>query len=253
MKLKTVHTSLTPIACHILKGRLESEGISCFIYDENIVWVHPFRAVAVGGVKLKVPEDQLELALKIISNIEGGQLCDENGDYAITELFENEVKRQNEILKVKSRIRRDVSLLNEPSRLAVVGMISEEMNELLESERKFQLFENKRFMFSWEEFLYELFDFDRSVIAYFRIRPVDFYLEKELVENFTKKENEATRVFCPQCHSDNTKHGYAIDFKWDIFYLIISVLFSSPFPLFRKKYHCFNCGSDFKGRESGNN
>ena len=91
MQLKTVYTSLTPIVCSIVRGRLDSEGITCFVYDENIVWVHPFRALAVGGVKLKVPEDQLERAQKIISLLETGRLCDENGAYAMADMFENEI------------------------------------------------------------------------------------------------------------------------------------------------------------------
>ena len=250
MQLKTVYSFLTPVACSIVRGRLDSEGITCFVYDENIVWVHPFRAIAVGGVKLKVPEDQLERANKIISLLETGWLCDENGDYAMADLFENEINRQNEILKFKSEIRKDITLLNEPSRLAAMGLTTDEMDELMESEKTFQLFSSKQFVFIWKQFLYELFDFDRSLFAYFRTRPVDYYLDKELVANFNKKKQDENKVACPHCHSDNTTYGYAIDFKWDILYLICSLAFS-PFPLFRKKHHCFNCGSDFKRGTGG--
>ena len=67
MELKTIYTSNTPVECYIIKGRLESEGLDCFIFDDNIIWVNPFRAVAVGGVKLKVPSVQVEFAEKIMS------------------------------------------------------------------------------------------------------------------------------------------------------------------------------------------
>ena len=69
IKLETVFSSNIPIDCHILKGRLESEGINCFLFDENIVWVHPFKAVAIGGVKLKVTSDRYDFANKILTQV----------------------------------------------------------------------------------------------------------------------------------------------------------------------------------------
>jgi len=68
VKLETIFSSNIPVDCYILKGRLETDGFDCFVFDENIVWVHPFKAVAIGGVKLKVPSDQLILAQKSIDN-----------------------------------------------------------------------------------------------------------------------------------------------------------------------------------------
>lgn len=57
---------------HILKGRLEAEGILCFLGDEHIVGAQPFYSVAVGGVKLKVTEKDEEEARAILANIQGG-------------------------------------------------------------------------------------------------------------------------------------------------------------------------------------
>ncbi len=45
MELITVFTSNITIDCYIVKNRLESEGLECFIYDENFIGVNPFRAV----------------------------------------------------------------------------------------------------------------------------------------------------------------------------------------------------------------
>lgn len=45
-----------PIEAHLAKTRLESEGIQCFIEDENTVSVNWLYSTAVGGVKLKVRE-----------------------------------------------------------------------------------------------------------------------------------------------------------------------------------------------------
>jgi predicted RNA-binding Zn-ribbon protein involved in translation (DUF1610 family) len=69
-KLVTVATFAQPIEAHIAKGRLESEGILCFLGDENIVSVHPFYSNAVGGVKLKVREKEAEQAFAIMSQIQ---------------------------------------------------------------------------------------------------------------------------------------------------------------------------------------
>lgn len=57
---------------HIIKGRLEAEGILCFLGDENIVGVQPFYSFAVGGVKLKVTEGDVMEAKAILSRIEEG-------------------------------------------------------------------------------------------------------------------------------------------------------------------------------------
>lgn len=77
MNLETVFTSGTPVECHIVKGRLEAEGIPCFVFDENIVWADPFKSVLVGGVKLKVPADRVENAQKIIKSVEDGEFRSE--------------------------------------------------------------------------------------------------------------------------------------------------------------------------------
>ncbi len=77
--LETVFSSTSPIECYILKGRLACDGIMSFVFDEHMVWVHPFRAVAIGGVKLKVPADSLEKARKIMHSVGQGALIDEKG------------------------------------------------------------------------------------------------------------------------------------------------------------------------------
>jgi hypothetical protein len=245
-KLITVYSSNIPINCHILKGRLEADGIPCFIYDEHMIGVHPFRAVAIEGAKLKVPFDKYIQSQKIISLTTQGVLVDENGEYRISEIFENEIKRQNEILSIKNRIRNDASLLDKP--LAIDSELIDplEIEKILKNERAFQNVSKRKFKFSWKQFLYELFDFERSVFKYLRTKPVDYYLEKELVDNYANQEDPKYIIHCPNCNSDNTASGYAIDYKWDIPYLIISLLLTAPLFLIRRKYHCFDCGHDFK-------
>jgi hypothetical protein len=44
-KLKTIFSSNIPVVCHIIRGRLETECIRCFIYDENMIWGLKARAI----------------------------------------------------------------------------------------------------------------------------------------------------------------------------------------------------------------
>lgn len=245
MELKTVFTSNIPMDCYIIKGRLESEGLDCFIFDDNIVWVNPFKAVAVGGVKLKVPSDQIDLAEKIMSLVKQNKLIDDDGEYEMAKVFENEISRQNEILNIKIQIRKDNYLIDNPDDIKTNWLNHEEIHKLIDSEKKFIELANTKFIFSWDQFWYELFDFDRSVFQYFRTRPVEYYLDKELVENYNSKSINKSNMICRNCSSDEVYYGYTLDIKWGILYLIFSVLISAPFPLIMRSHHCFNCGSDF--------
>lgn len=78
MKLITIKTFDDGISAHILKNKLESEGINCFVFDENIVTVNALFSNAVGGVKLKIEEQDKEKALSIIQEIENKPLTDQN-------------------------------------------------------------------------------------------------------------------------------------------------------------------------------
>lgn len=72
--LKTLDDS---ISAHILKTRLESEGIPCFIHDENIVTLNPLYNFAVGGVKLMVNKSDLEKAIQVLKDIDETPYTDE--------------------------------------------------------------------------------------------------------------------------------------------------------------------------------
>lgn len=50
----------------IIRGRLESDGIECFVKDELTAQVNPFYSNAIGGIKLQVRESDLEMALAIL-------------------------------------------------------------------------------------------------------------------------------------------------------------------------------------------
>jgi len=65
-KFVTVLTFTFPYEVAIVRGRLESEGITCFTQDELTVQVNPFYSNAIGGVKLQVIESDLERAIEIL-------------------------------------------------------------------------------------------------------------------------------------------------------------------------------------------
>ncbi|MFT2010160.1 DUF2007 domain-containing protein [Pontibacter sp. 13R65] len=73
LRLVTIATFSQPTEAHILKGRLESEGIPCYLGDEHIVGAHPFYSVAVGGVKLQVEEQHAEEARELVNRIQSGR------------------------------------------------------------------------------------------------------------------------------------------------------------------------------------
>ncbi len=64
--LVTILSLPYPQQVYIIKGRLESEGIECFIKDELTVQTNPVYSYAVGGVKLQVKEEDVEAASKNI-------------------------------------------------------------------------------------------------------------------------------------------------------------------------------------------
>jgi DNA-directed RNA polymerase subunit RPC12/RpoP len=65
-KFITVLTFTFVYEAAIIRGRLESEGIPCFVQDELTIQVAPFYSNAIGGVKLQVRESDLNQAIEIL-------------------------------------------------------------------------------------------------------------------------------------------------------------------------------------------
>lgn len=84
-RLVTIATFSHPTEAHILKGRLEAEGIPCFLGDEHIIAAQPLYSVAVGGVKLRVTEGDEQEARAMLARIQGGTneyILDDNIEFA---------------------------------------------------------------------------------------------------------------------------------------------------------------------------
>lgn len=80
MKLLTLKTFDNSIDAHLMKSKLESEGISCFMFDENVVGLNPLYNMAVGGIKLKVIEADVNKAITIIEEMTNSSLINDKGE-----------------------------------------------------------------------------------------------------------------------------------------------------------------------------
>ncbi len=65
------------IDAHLMMGKLQSESISCHLLNENSVTIDPFLSNTIGGIKLMVPESQVERALEVVIESEGKNKRDE--------------------------------------------------------------------------------------------------------------------------------------------------------------------------------
>ncbi len=65
----TLFSFTYPTEAYPFVDRLETEGIECFLFDENLVAVVPFLSNAVGGVKLRIRSSDLEKALRIVNEL----------------------------------------------------------------------------------------------------------------------------------------------------------------------------------------
>ena len=73
------------ITANLLKSKLESEGILCFLHNENISNLIPnYHNILGGGVKVMVPPDQLERAKEIAALDTGNLTCPNCGSENIS-------------------------------------------------------------------------------------------------------------------------------------------------------------------------
>ena len=80
MELVTIRTFDNSIDSHIWKSKLESEGIKCYLFDENMVSLNLLYNITVGGIKLKINESDFEKANKLIEDIESLPYKTENNE-----------------------------------------------------------------------------------------------------------------------------------------------------------------------------
>ena len=66
-KIITFETFYDPMLAHIIRTRLEDAGIDCFIADENTIGAQPFYNQAIGGIKIKIFERDLERCREVLA------------------------------------------------------------------------------------------------------------------------------------------------------------------------------------------
>jgi DNA-directed RNA polymerase subunit RPC12/RpoP len=80
MSFVTVKTFDNAIDAHLLRSKLESEGIECFLFDENTVSINPLFNIAVDGIKLKIHEKDVEKTKRILKEISETHFTDDDGN-----------------------------------------------------------------------------------------------------------------------------------------------------------------------------
>ncbi|MFB6264276.1 MAG: putative signal transducing protein, partial [Bradymonadaceae bacterium] len=77
--LVTVRTFNAPTPAKLAATELEEANIRVRVVDDEIVAADPLLSQAFGGVKLKVPESQVERAREILTDARDGTLDDRLG------------------------------------------------------------------------------------------------------------------------------------------------------------------------------
>jgi hypothetical protein len=57
----------TYVPAHIALGKLREAGLDAHLQDEHTVTIDPLLNLAVGGIKLVVPNEQVDAAEKVLS------------------------------------------------------------------------------------------------------------------------------------------------------------------------------------------
>lgn len=65
--MKTLRSFSIPIQAHLLRARLEGAGIPAYLRDENMVTLDWLAALAIGGVKVEVSDDDYLRALEYLA------------------------------------------------------------------------------------------------------------------------------------------------------------------------------------------
>ena len=90
-KIIVFMTFRNPIKANIIKTRLESNGISCYLTDENIISINPLFDNSMGGIKLNIFEKDIIKAQNIPSEDNELETDMVEGDIKCPKCFSNNV------------------------------------------------------------------------------------------------------------------------------------------------------------------
>lgn len=80
---------------HVVKGRLEADGIECFVRDEHTITAIPIYDIALGGIKLQVREADVEAAKEILKTV----TYEDSGSISTFNVF-NATKKESSALRI---------------------------------------------------------------------------------------------------------------------------------------------------------
>jgi hypothetical protein len=89
MELVTIKVYYQPLEAQLTESYLKSNGVFCYLKDANLVNTDPLLANAVGGIKLQVNADAVDLANILLDtyqkhNKENSEACPNCGKNTIT-------------------------------------------------------------------------------------------------------------------------------------------------------------------------
>jgi hypothetical protein len=103
----------SPIEAQMAKSRLESEGMRADLVDEHTVSIGTHLALAVGGVKVRVLEDDAERARELLTSV---------GEFEMPD-FDDEEDDEDESLALTTETESAKSLAARALTTSVVGVI----------------------------------------------------------------------------------------------------------------------------------
>ncbi len=65
-QLITIAIFATAFHAHLLQGRLQADGIECYVQDEHTVHMNPMYNNALGGIKLQVKDTDVPTAVSLL-------------------------------------------------------------------------------------------------------------------------------------------------------------------------------------------
>jgi hypothetical protein len=66
-KITTFESYYDPMLAQIIYAKLRANRISCFMADDNMLWAKPYFNQALGGIKIKVFEKDIEKCKMILA------------------------------------------------------------------------------------------------------------------------------------------------------------------------------------------
>jgi hypothetical protein len=93
----TVRTFDNYVSAHIVKGKLETDGITCVLKDENVVTMQWHLGIALGGIKLQVLEAEVEDANFILETLEEEARLEQDNVIEADEEDEEQLNPDNKV------------------------------------------------------------------------------------------------------------------------------------------------------------